>query len=207
MKRAYWAALATLLSACFDPAFADPPADFSRAEEYSRAGTSSWGHEVPVGTTQAYVRTSTGASASAFDHAKMFRYGSLVSIACDAVAIFCWSQDTAATVATSGYIIDAGSTGPLTEGNRGCFYVVAGGYRDNVPSAGFFTRGHSQPATSQRSSACRGGAVSPNGTNGFPCDADADCVYAGSTCTANLRPDGAFLMNIAPAAATRCFVA
>lgn len=187
------------------PAFAeDKPFPLNRPEQLSRAGMCTWGHRVPVSTFARPVRTSTGNTDSAWDRPHLFPYGSLVSVTCDEDTVLCWAHEDAITTSTTGYIIDLDSTGPTTEGTRGCFKVEGSSYRDNTVFQAPFGPGK---LVSQRDSAC----YTPDNNvypkiRGYPCDVAGDCFYGGDvTCRAALEPEGAFLVTIA-SAATTCFV-
>lgn len=180
------------------------PYPLNRPETFARAGMCTWGHRVPISTFIRPVRTSTGNSASAWDRPYLFTYGSLISITCDDDTVFCWAHEDVITTSTTGYIVDSGSTGPATEGNRGCFKVEGSSYRDQTVFQAPFGPGQ---MISQRDSACYTADrnVYPK-IKGYPCDAASDCFYGGDvSCQAALEPEGALLMAIG-SAATSCFV-
>lgn len=182
------------------------PIPTGRAEEYTRAAGQPFGHEVAVTNTTATVRTSTAVDASPFNRPKLFPFGSLVTVACqtaDVHPVFCWVQEDGVTLTQDGYVVDATSSGPRTEGPNGCFRILAGTYRDSVLHESMFARATGE-AASIRHRSCTS-ATAGKGDIGAPCDADADCYYVGSTCSTGTKPKGAYLAHIASGNAT-CFV-
>ncbi len=208
MKRAHWlaatfAAFALIGYAVAASAAGDElPHNLRNPEQYGRVGQPGWSHTASVATSEGFVRTSTGASNADYDHAKLFRFGALVNIRCDAAAWFCAvMEDSGPTLDANGYLADAASTGPRTEGVGGCFKVPAG-HRDVTFFRSYFHR-RSGDAVSIRTGSCQG---TPDKMDGAPCDADADCHYSTSTCDTNTPPKGYFLIHEA-AAATSCDIA
>ncbi len=181
------------------------PVNVSKPGQYARAGMCSMGHNHVSGTTEEYVKTSTGTDDDN-DKAWLIRYGSVVTISCDVATTFCMTHSTSATVSTDGWIDDSDSEGnhASDEGVGGCFNVLAGTYRDQVPWKGDF-KPKTGSAVSIRTKSCEGTTETmDNQIHGYPCDADGDCFYSGATCDA-YNPAGVYLVSIA-AAASNCFV-
>jgi len=145
--------------------------------------------------------TNTGGDAAP----KLFRYGTIIMVTCDADAIGYFLQDDGATTsATTGQITDAGSTAGRTTGNGGSFWIEAGVTRHVVVptvndsgNAGVY----SESQVSVRKLSCTGS----QNAYGRPCDVDDDCYDDGTaTCVDTAGgPKGSYL-KIHPSAQTDC---
>lgn len=198
-----WLALALILLPTVALGVPGRPLPLGNSDEYSRAGQCANGHSFPVFTYTKAVRTSTGGTTGDHDRPLLIPFGSLVNLACDAAATFCWVQEDAIVTSTSGYVTDASSTGPRTEGVGGCFEVLGSSYRDQAAWRSLA----SSDMVSQRTNACSSTDTAIDAAiSGYPCDATADCFYdEGVSCDQTTAIKGNMLIAIA-AAATDCWI-
>jgi hypothetical protein len=167
------------------------------------------GHSVVVGTTQATVTATAGATLVNETDAWFFRDGDLIVVQCPLEACFCFTQEDEISVVTMGSGTTCGNmtdSGTPADGQGVCFRVPAGSRRDvKVSLAAWF--GYSAVASTSypghRSASCS----QSSGTYGYPCDAADDCVNSagGVGLCEGSAPLGVFLMAEA-AVATNCSV-
>lgn len=192
-------------------ATADIPKNYSRSEQYERDGEDVWGYEQNIGTSAETFMSGVSAQTQLVQVPRLIPFGTRVVISCEEDTVWCWVQDSAATITADGLVTDAGSTSGRTSGIGGCFKVEGNSYRVSVSPYISSTTRDTEDLVSQRTKACSNATDATNLViNGMPCDtASSDCdwgSYSSSTCSEATAVKGNLLRAIAISTANDCWV-
>lgn len=192
-------------------AHADTPKNYSRADQYSRDGEDVWGYEQNIGTSAETFMSGVSAQTQLVQVPRLIPFGTRVVISCEEDTVWCWVQDSAATITADGLITDAGTTSGRSPGIGGCFKVEGNSYRVSVSPYTTRTQRDTEDLVSQRTKACSNATAATNEViGGMPCDTAAnDCdwgSYSSSTCDESVAVKGNLLRAIAISTANDCWV-